>query len=458
MSRTKFGPRIRGELIPLVIPGWTKVITKGFKNQTDVITTTSGPNGAPPNALNGQMMYDIVTKDWKKLQSDGKIVNNPMQKSVAWSEVIRSHNGALFDGHTTNPNPLTGMLVTQRTDNTGWLPGNYSRFPAVDQLPLDYLIKEAVNQAYANAHQRNVLGLVDIAEAGKTYDMIRTNLGRLDSAMSKGLFKTIGSKGLRMKGNPKAMQYKAKTALGYTADAAGLWLEANYGVIPLVLSLNGLVKTLTADVSDAGMQSKWAQTFRGSKSLSLSDYVTNDYVVTIPGYDAGANQYTESYTVSASQNCYVRAGVMTRYKPSVQAMLGLELRDVVPGAYELIPFSFVLDWFFNINNYLEAVTPVKGFTSTASWYTLHKEIVLQYIYAETAANLVSTQYRWTDQKYAVDTEVVTGLRFSERRPGAVPLPPEFNSDLQSLTHFISGAAIAFSKVMNSRTFRKSLTK
>lgn len=458
MSRTKFGPRIRGELTPLAIPDWTQVTTRGVKNQAAIVTTTSGANSAPPDASNGQRMYDIVTKGWRKLQSDGKIVNNPMHKTVMWSEVITSLNGVWNDGHTTNPAPPTGSVISQRIDYTGWLPSDYSKYPAVDQLPLDYLIREAVNQAYSNAHQRNVMGLVDIAEAGKTYDMIRTNLGRLESVTRRGLFKTISSKGLRMKGNSKVMQYRAKTALGYTADASGLWLEAHYGVIPLMLSLNGLVKTLTADVSPNGMKDKWAQTFRGSKSLDLSKSVSNNYTVTVPNYDTGKNQYTESYTIAASQNCYVRAGVMTRYKPSVQAMLGLELRDIIPGTYELIPFSFVLDWFFNINNYLEAVTPVKGFSSSASWYTLHKEIVLQYMYAKSAANLVSTPYKWVTQEYSCGTEVVTGLRFTERRPGVTPLPPKFNSDLQSLTHFISGAALAFSKVSNSRTFRKSLTK
>jgi hypothetical protein len=455
--KRKFGPRIRGELIPFAIDPWQRTVTTTYKNQPTVVATGSGFNVAPQDSANGDRMYDIVTRNFKKLQSRGVIINNHMSKSHAWSEVIDALDGESSYGYTTNPSPPTGAPTSESRVYSGLVSGGYSNFPLIERLDLDYVKREAINGAYANAHQRNVLGIVDVLEAGKTLNMIRTNLGRLESVVSDGLYRTATKSAKRMKKNSKVFQYKSKTSLGYVADASGLLLEVNYGVIPLMLSLQGLVKTLTKDYVDTNRM-KWPPTFRGSESSQKFEEAENVVNVVSGGYDSGANTTVNRFKLVLSQNCYARAGVMTRYNPSRKSQLGLDLRDLIPGAYELIPFSFVIDWALNINSYLEAVTPVPGFATNATWVTLYNEVVLQYIFNQEAATLINTPGKWKTQNRAYTTQVVTGWRTTDRIPGVVPLPPKFNSELKSLTHFISGAALAFSKVTSSKTFRKSLTK
>lgn len=450
--KQKFGPRTRGEMIPLVFGPGEQRLTRDYKNQPSVTTTSSLSYNLGSLASNGDVMHDIVTHNWQKRRAAGEIIVNPMDRVVRWSEVMTSFSGESMRWWHLNPSSLaTGKEVSGNIQVTDYLvPPTNSNFPTLPETTdLSYIFAEAVNEAYTNAHQRNVMGLVDVAESGKTFDMLRTQLGRLESVVSQGLVKTVTKKAGKVRNNPRVMRYKSKTAAGQLADASGLWLEVQYGVIPLMLSINGLVKALT--LPTMGGDRPRPQTFRGSESSTLTKTLNN--TVNTP-FHVGTAQ--NIYTLMVDQKSYARAGVMTRYQPSLRARLGLELRDIVPGAYELIPFSFVYDWAHNLGNYLEAATPVKGFSKDASWVTLHNEVVLQYIFERPF--ITSTGLSWTYQGSSLYTEFVEGFRTSARIPGVIPRIPSFNSELKSLTHFISGAAIVLSKTLNSKTFRKSLTK
>jgi hypothetical protein len=46
------------------------------------------------------------------------------------------------------------------------------------------------------------------------------------------------------------------------------------------------------------------------------------------------------------------------------------LTQPVEAIWELVPFSFIVDWFFNVGETLAAFTPNYGIESLASWYTV----------------------------------------------------------------------------------------
>lgn len=49
---------------------------------------------------------------------------------------------------------------------------------------------------------------------------------------------------------------------------------------------------------------------------------------------------------------------------------GFTISDIPSAAWELIPFSFVVDWFAGVGNYISAITPKVGITRLSEGYTV----------------------------------------------------------------------------------------
>jgi len=53
--------------------------------------------------------------------------------------------------------------------------------------------------------------------------------------------------------------------------------------------------------------------------------------------------------------------------------MGFSWESIPITAWELIPFSFVVDWFVNFGDYIQALTPKLGIKGLSSWTTVIKE-------------------------------------------------------------------------------------
>lgn len=447
--------RVRGEIIPG--NSNTSVITRlwKYKNAADVVQT-SGEYSSIPDAISGTEMIDVVTPGYLQKVAKGAIINNPMSMRTGESEFKQTANGKFYEwaNMSTNPNIPNGTNMYYTHSRHNWFP-SISAFPSISFGDLDHLSQDAINAAFANAHQRDVMGLVDLAEMEKTFDMVHTNLGRLVALTSRGglrgmthkLSKAVYNK-RDLRSNAKVMYYRPKTALGHAADASGLWLEWNYGVKPTMMSIQGLIRALSADVHRSVSVRK---TYRGSDSFRDSDKKSK--TVTLTGSYGTSVEY---YDVERSINAYARAGLLSDYSPSLRARLGMETRDLVPMAYELIPMSFVFDWMFDMGTYLEAITPVPGFTTQASWCTHFVEDSIQYVYRR-PSKVLSSSGVGMETYFEQYAEAFAWKRIKQRTPGVAPGLPKLDPQLKSLTHLVSGAALAFSQAQRSKAFRKLLT-
>lgn len=75
------------------------------------------------------------------------------------------------------------------------------------------------------------------------------------------------------------------------------------------------------------------------------------------------------YTGASSVTCQVRAGVLVRAEiASKLAIWGLT--HPLETVWELVPFSFIADWFFNIGQTLASWTPEVGVLPLSSWSTV----------------------------------------------------------------------------------------
>lgn len=438
-------PRHRGELVTVDPLSYTTTTIQVRKNASTLTTTSSGM--VVYTGQNGHDMDDIVTPSYREVSAAGGFVNSPCYKRRRTTEVIPC-SATSYIRQNVQANPPNGTVMTETQSFTLWAPDK-GIFPPIEYPDRDALRQQAINECFANAHQRDVMGFVDLAEMDKTVAMLSTNIGRLDKVIAGSLFKgKLGKRKYRRgKSDDYVQKYKPRTPAGVAADAAGLWLEVQYGVIPLMLSIEGLIKALHEEKPTSNNErinpitgKARIQTFRGSESIILSDDETSVSVYTDP--TTGATYKTE-LVHSVDGNWKARAGLITSYTPDLKARLGLEGRDLVPGAYELIKFSFVIDWFYDLGTYLEAVTPVKGFSSKSTWSTLILEEIHTYRYVRTGGTAIGSVTRMNYGSY--EAAYVERLYDYIRIPGGHPRLPKLDLQFKSYTHLISAAALAFSK-------------
>lgn len=138
----------------------------------------------------------------------------------------------------------------------------------------------------------------------------------------------------------KDTQYVAK-------NASQIWLEIQYGWLPLLNDAEECAKSIAH-----ALNVPFAQTYRTSV-LREKEYPMSGGTVG-PVSDRAEHQATHSH----------RRSLIAKIseKPSVLAQLGLLDPELV--AWELVPFSFVADWFIPIGSYLEARAAASRLTGT----------------------------------------------------------------------------------------------
>ncbi len=175
---------------------------------------------------------------------------------------------------------------------------------------------------------------VNVAQSGQLVDMVAFNLRRFGTAalaLRHGDFATAAR---QLGVNKRQSRLK-------TSDLSGRWLELQYGWLPALSDTFEAAKAFESISSgprkaiiNVGLRK--AGMFNGSPSPSF---------------------YTAEYNETADK--YLKYEMYEEM--SVPRSLGLE--DPLTIAWELVPYSFVVDWFLPIGSYLEnlmAIPSLKG--------------------------------------------------------------------------------------------------
>lgn len=131
---------------------------------------------------------------------------------------------------------------------------------------------------------------------------------------------------------PKAKRRAAKSI----DEAANLWLEARYGWRPLISDLNNLYKALV-EFDDS--RKRYSE--RCGRSYSITDYT--DQAVNFSSSDL-------TRTVTDVFNISLRGSVSADIQPP-----RLQFNPVATG-WELVPYSFVLDWIVNVGQAIDSAS------------------------------------------------------------------------------------------------------
>lgn len=196
--------------------------------------------------------------------------------------------------------------------------------------------------ALLRLRQGNRLQLgADIGESRKTLNMIGGNMHQVLSAYRaarRGNW-VLAARILGLGNGP------------ITKQAANRWLELQYGWLPLMGSIHDGVGALREGFRDPSSHIYSAKCVkRISKEKDLSD----------PGRTAK----TTHQWISKSQIYYK---VSNRVVDQIDRF---GLLNPLSVAWELVPFSFVLDWFVPVGNTLSALTATAGLEFVAGYHTM----------------------------------------------------------------------------------------
>lgn len=314
-----------------------------------------------------EVMTDVVTPDFFKRIASGEIINNPMTKVI-----VRNI--------PPKPTPFSRAMLTETiVSGKKLLAGDVwegvaplsrtalGAFLAMGQDPervaeLNGLIDQAVTNAHAKASSDEISLLMVAAEGRKTVESMADILGRVIRVV-KALHKKDLSYFKKIKraaalGDKRYL--KKQTALA-AKELGDRYMEARYALRPLVYDAIGTYKAWNTTKS-----SEWTR--HTARDFRVQQ---RDWEDTIP-YSAWNATGTIKRTCGLVST--IRAGVLCDIRVSNLSVWGMD--KVVGTMWEVLPYSFIIDWFANVGKTMASWTPSLGVRKLASWVTVKTVVTM----------------------------------------------------------------------------------
>ena len=245
------------------------------------------------------------------------------------------------------PNPKVGAKDSYTEIIRGFFSETTQVPSMVSGTSLQSADNQALSRAYANlnAVQSQFQGVVFLGELKETLHLLKHPFKGVEDAV-KGYLRDLRS-------SKSFKQYKEKRSRGnrnsFLTTAANAWLETAFGIKPLISDVK--------DLAEAVLKQKY-----GIKSSTISG--SGYSIASRDDFGYGACGQTGEYKFS-----YVdRTTRMVRYKGRIDGTataaygsaegvlnsLGFNLENFVPSLYELIPYSFLVDYFTNLGDLINA--------------------------------------------------------------------------------------------------------
>lgn len=344
--------------------------TRQFDNRIGVPSkfrwghTISSPNPTWTTSvvLKGELtdVVDEVNTRFQERSKSGEVINTPF--SLTRSFVDPSQGPYVLSG----PNGGGAYFADYTSAYFPPAPVISSDTPRVFGISTDFsVMRDRVGtSAMAKVGASNIKGLVSLGELGETLRYLRNPLGqglKLASSIERKLSKRVlnnSPKGGLYRPGLLAKQVAQRPSGPIHKEIANLYLELMYGLRPLVKEISELVE----QVSASPVLQKPRETARARETQGWQATIVT------PNKSYGAISATE--TLVYSLEVEVRAGCMYHYfaeLSNANRSWGVRFEDIPSAIWALHAGSFVVDWFVNTNEYIQALTPIGGLVKDAVW-------------------------------------------------------------------------------------------
>jgi len=307
-------------------------------------------------------MTDVVTPGFHKLKAKGIIINNPMTsfyEKVYTPLVQVNYDCTYYQQKACNPTRFVHLFDMSGSGNVSFdivTGGNSWIDVPTNDLDVQSLKDQAILKAWANIDRAEILAGASFAEMNQTLSGLMYLFKKVHRILT--VVKTKNAKFLKMKKNSKN-EFSFK-------EMSEVYLNARYNLRPLYYDIKAIINVWNKTLTKA-----MRQTFRSS----LSETATSSDVLEYDWWGLANWKWPVNLHRAATKKVTVRAGVLTDCGPlSLHELLGGH--SLVETAWDLIPFSFVADWFFNIGDFISAWTPEMKIKPLASW-VVTKEVTTQ---------------------------------------------------------------------------------
>lgn len=314
-----------------------------------------------------ESISDVVTPNFHALQNEGKIINNPYEQiSIVTTDEIARYTYRFGYKVLTHCGPDEWLVwdelnwgIRPSSTTMGGSPGCLLSAPICNQQSL---IDAALASAWSRVGLDSVQAYVMLGEAHKTVASVCSIFARFIKILKK--IKKLDGHGLLMELTAKQL--------------ADRYMELRYALRPLLYDMNGTIAAFKTEAKTLHDR----LTFRASKHCTDRDYNIATLTKQVYNNACGTWYKYAVFEQETSRTVDVRAGVLTQLETTSELPVW-GLANPIEAAWELVPFSFIVDWFVNIGDTLSAWVPDYGLKALSSWYTVTDTVYQMARYSNT---------------------------------------------------------------------------